>query len=184
MNQCLILIDIQNDYFPGGEMELFGAVEAAERAAAVLSAARNSKIPVIHVRHLSNRPDASFFIPGTVGSEIHERVTPLPGEDIIIKHFPNSFRETSLSDLLKTKGIERILVCGMMTHMCVDATVRAAVDLGYQCIVAADACATRDLVFNERTIPAPDVHAAFLAALTGLYAQVVPASSVIQELSK
>lgn len=184
MNQCLILIDIQNDYFPGGEMELYGVVEAAERAATVLHAARTVKIPVIHVRHLSTGPDASFFIPGTFGSEIHERVIPLPGEDIIIKHFPNSFRDTSLSDLLKTKGIERILVCGMMTHMCVDATVRAAVDLGYQCMIAADACATRDLVFNERTIPAPDVHASFLAALNGLYAQVVPASSMIQELSK
>lgn len=184
MNQCLILIDIQNDYFPGGMMELSGADEAAEHAAAVLQAARNTGVPVIHVRHLSTYPGASFFIPGTTGSEIHERVVPLSGEEIIIKHYPNSFRDTSLSDLLTSMGTERILVCGMMTHMCVDATVRAAADLGYQCILADDACATRNLVFQERTIQAPDVHAAFLAALSGLYAQVVPASSMIQELSK
>jgi nicotinamidase-related amidase len=66
----------------------------------------------------------------------------------------------------------------MMTSMCVDATVRAAFDLGFQTAVAHDACATCDLSFGERAVPAADVHAAFLAALADGYARVVPAAEL------
>lgn len=180
----LLIIDIQNDYFPGGAMELTGAEPAAEQAEMLLQAARKKMIPVIHVQHLSSRPDATFFLPGTPGAGIHARVFPHPEEPVIIKHFPNSFRSTDLQDVLSRSGIDHLLVCGMMTHMCVDATVRAAADLGYRCTLAADACATRDLTCDGAIIPAASVHGAFLAALSGLYAKILPAAEIARLLSE
>lgn len=183
MSSGLLLIDIQNDYFPGGRMELSGAHTAAENAKILLQTAREKGTPVIHVQHLSARPGADFFLPGTTGAGIHPMVFPLPGENIIIKHYPNSFRGTNLQEVLSGFGIDHLLICGMMTHMCVDATVRAATDLGYRCSLAADGCATRDLTWDKKTVPACDVHRAFLAALSGLYAEVLPAGSMLRELS-
>ncbi len=179
MSSALILIDIQNDYFPGGKMELSGSSEAGERAREVLSFHREKKIPVIHIRHLSLRPGATFFLPGTPGSEIHQCVAPLSGEAVVEKHFPNSFRETELGGILEKSGIKKLIVCGMMTHMCVDATIRAAFDAGYACTLVHDACATRDLSFGKTTVPAAHVHAAFLSALAGTYANVVGARELI-----
>ena len=170
---ALLLIDLQRDYFPGGRYPLAGADEAVARAARLLGAARGAGLPAVHVRHLSTRPDAAFFLPGTEGALFHPAVAPAPGETVVEKHFPNSFRETSLGAALPAPGAGRLVVAGMMTHMCVDATVRAAADLGYGVVLAADACATRELVWQERVVPAPDVQAAFLAALNGRYAEVL-----------
>ena len=170
---ALIIIDLQNDYFPGGTMELDGAEAAAQRAKRVLDKFREEQRPVIHVRHLSVRPGATFFIPGTKGAEIHEAVKPAAGETVVEKNFPNSFRNTSLKDILEKNAIENLVVAGMMTHMCVDATVRHAADAGYKITLLGDACATRQLNYSGEAVPAKQVHAAFLAALNGLYAKVV-----------
>ena len=86
--------------------------------------------------------------PGTEGVEIHESVAPLDGETVISKEHPNSFRDTVLEDELRKAGVDELVVCGMMTSMCVDATVRAAVDLGFDTTVAHDACATCELDFG------------------------------------
>ncbi|CAJ35744.1 cysteine hydrolase family protein [Methanocella arvoryzae] len=172
MRTALLLIDIQNDYFPGGKSELTGAVEASMNARRLLDAFRLNKQPVIHVQHMSTRPGASFFIPGTAGSEIHDNVKPAAGEITIVKHYPNSFRETTLLDKLKQLEIEQLVVCGMMTHMCVDSTVRAAYDYGFKCILASDACATKDLQFKDQIVDAIDVHNAFVSALSGMFAVV------------
>lgn len=179
MTTGLILIDIQNDYFPGGNMPLVHAEQAGDNARLLLKAARKTGTPVIHVQHLSTRSNATFFLPGTKGAEIYSGVCPQPGEEIIQKNYPNSFRNTNLQQVLMKNGIDHLVVCGMMTHLCVDATVRAGVDLGYRCTLAADACATRDLVWDGRKIPAKDVHGAFLAALSGLYAEILNAKSIL-----
>jgi nicotinamidase-related amidase len=171
--QALLVIDIQNDYFPGGAMELEGADAAGAKAGAALKSFRDKQLPVIHVRHLSVRPGATFFLPGTRGAEIHESVRPAAGETVIEKNFPNSFRNTKLEQLLKDSGVKDLVVAGMMTHMCVDASVRHAADLGYKITLLADACATRAQSFGGETVPARQVHAAFLAALNGFYAKVV-----------
>jgi nicotinamidase-related amidase len=175
---ALVLVDIQNDYFPGGAMELCGADAAGERAAAVLDRFRTAGAPVVHVRHESARPGATFFLPGTPGADIRACVAPRAGEAVLTKAYPNSFRETPLAAQLAAVGAKRLVVCGMMTHMCVDATVRAAFDLGYAVTVAGDACASRDLVYEGRAVAAADVHAAFLAALAAVYATVVAADAV------
>src|SRR5688500_1769619 len=170
---ALVVIDIQNDYFPGGSMELEGAEAAASHASSVLRSYRDKNLPVIHVRHLSVRPGATFFIPGTRGADIHESVRPLAGETVVQKNFPNSFRATGLQDLLEKQGIKNLVVAGMMTHMCVDASVRHAADLGYKVTLLADACATRAQSYAGEKVPARQVHTAFLAALNGFYAKVI-----------
>jgi nicotinamidase-related amidase len=170
----LLLIDLQNDYFPGGRAELAAPEAAVEQAAGLLAAFRAQALPVIHVQHVSIRPGATFFLPDTDGVRIHERVAPAPGEIVIEKHFPNAFRETTLREILDGYGSRELVVAGMMTHLCVDSTLRAAFDLGYTCTLAHDACATKDLRFGETVIPAGQVQASFLAAL-GMFARIVPA---------
>jgi nicotinamidase-related amidase len=167
------LIDIQNDYFPDGKMELSGSTEAGRHAGEILSFFRENQMPVVHIQHLSTRPGSTFFLPGTPGAEIHECVKPLANETVIVKNYPNSFRETRLGEFLKQQNIDHLIVAGMMTHMCVDATVRAAADYGFACTLIHNACATRALSFENETVPAEHVHASFLAALNGLYAKVI-----------
>jgi nicotinamidase-related amidase len=170
---ALVVIDIQNDYFPGGAMELEGAEAAGAKAAMAIGNFREKNLPVIHVRHLSVRPGATFFVPGTRGAEINAAAKPEAGEPVIEKNFPNSFRGTALEKHLKDLGVKNLVVAGMMTHMCVDASVRQAADLGYKVTLLGDACATRAQSYGGETVPARQVHAAFLAALNGFYAKVV-----------
>lgn len=174
----LVLIDIQNDYFPGGSMELAGAEAAGQAAAGLLARYRAASLPVIHVRHENLRPGATFFLPGTSGAALHPCVSPLPGEVVVLKHFPSSFRDTDLLERLRGLSATRLTVCGMMTHMCVDTTVRAAFDLGFSVRLAADACATRELSFAGRTVAAADVQTAYLAALGAVFALVAPAAEL------
>ena len=170
--QALIIIDIQNDYFPGGKMELCGSEAAANNAALLLKAFRKAGKPVFHVQHISLAPTATFFLPGTTGALIHGSVAPLSGEAVVEKHFPNSFRDTTLLGLLQAQNITDIAIAGMMTHMCVDTTTRAAFDLGFTCHLAHDACATRDLAHDGKTVCAADVQTAYMAALGQVFAQV------------
>jgi nicotinamidase-related amidase len=104
------------------------------------------------------------------------------GEPIVYKHEPNSFLNTNLLELLKSWEIDRVIITGMMTHMCVDATARAASDLGFQVIVAEDACATLDLKYGETVIPAEHVQKAFLAALKS-YGKVLKSEEILALLA-
>lgn len=183
MKTCLILVDIQNDYFLGGSMELVGMENAAANAQLLLRTARAAGMPVIHVQHIAAHQSATFFIPGTDGANINPIVAPLADEPVVVKHFPNSFRDTNLLELLRKGEIDSLVVCGAMSQMCIDATVRAAFDLGFGCSVAADACATRDLLFGGETIRAADVHGAFMAALAAVYAKVATTGEFISSLS-
>jgi nicotinamidase-related amidase len=182
MNSALLVIDIQNDYFPGGKMEVEGSTEASLRAKDLLKLFRERTLPIIHVQHVSTRPGAGFLVAGTPGVAIHDNVAPLQGEIVIQKNFPNSFRNTPLLERLRNEGISHVVIIGMMTHMCVDATTRAAFDHGLQCTVVSDACATRTLNFGGKVVPAEHVHAAFLAALSGVYAKVVSTDELISSL--
>ena len=174
MSTALIIVDIQNDYFPNGKMELNKPIKAATNAAKVLDWFRqNNKNNIFHVQHIASSPEIGFFLPDTVGAEIHETVLPLVHETIIVKNFPNSFLKTDLESKLRENGVTKVVVVGMMTHMCIDATVRAAVDLGFETTLIEDACASRDLSYQGRVVPAEQVHYAFVGALEGMYAQVI-----------
>lgn len=182
MKTALLLIDIQNDYFPGGKNPLANPLEAAKKAYELLQCFREHGGHHVHIQHISLKPDAAFFVKGDSGSDIHDSVAHFEGEPIVYKHFPNSFRETKLLEMLQEWGIERVVIAGMMTHMCVDATARAAADFGFQVMIAEDACATRDLVYGETTIPAELVHKSFLAALKS-YGRVMKAEEIIAHLA-
>jgi len=173
MKTALIIVDVQNDYFAGGAMELAGMDAAAQNCRQLLDSFRNAQRPIFHIQHLSTRPGATFFVADTPGCDIHASMQPQAGEAHIVKHFPSAFRDTDLQALLRFEGIGELVICGAMTHMCIDTTVRAAFDLGYQCQVIADACATRDLEFNGRQVAAADVQAAFMAALSVPFARVL-----------
>lgn len=182
MSTALIIVDIQNDYFPKGNMELNNPEKAAANAAKVLEWFRkNNKENIFHVQHIAADPALGFFISDTLGAEIHETVQPLENESIIIKHFPNSFLKTELASKLKEKGITKVVVVGMMTHMCIDATVRAAVDLGFETTLIEDACATRDLSYEGKVVPAEQVHYAFVSALNGMYCAVESTEDFLQK---
>lgn len=172
MRKALLLIDLQNDYFPGGKMTLDGANEAVQNARLLLNRFRKEFWPVFHIRHVAMKPDATFFLPGTAGSRIHPNVSPLAGEDVIIKNYPNAFRDSVLPNLLKKLDIQELVICGMMTHMCIDATTRAAKDSGYICTVIGNACATKELELNGEVISSKNVHLGFLAGLAAYYANV------------
>jgi nicotinamidase-related amidase len=172
MKTALLIIDIQNDYFDKGTNPLIGSDKASENARLILDRFREESLPVIHIQHIATRPSATFFLKGTKGAEIHDNVKPLGKEKLIIKHSPNSFQGTELLEYLKSKNITDLVICGMMTHMCVDATVRAAKDFGFNIILIGDACATKDLEINGQTVKAEEVQKSFLAALNYVYATV------------
>jgi nicotinamidase-related amidase len=177
--RALVLIDIQNDYFPGGKWALSGIESAADNAARVLAAARARGDVVVHVRHEFPTADAPFFAPGSEGAKIHPTVRAADGEPVVLKHHVNAFRETDLKAILDRHGVEEVVICGAMSHMCVDAGARAASDLGYKCVVVHDACATRDQEFEGTVVPAAQVHAAFMAALKFGYATSVTADEYL-----
>jgi nicotinamidase-related amidase len=179
VTRLLLLIDIQRDYFPGGRNPLVGADAAADAAAGLLAAFRAAGERVLHVQHVWDAPDAAFFAPGTAGVEFDPRVAPRGDEDVIVKHEPNAFLGTGLEALLRAADPAEVVVAGMMSSMCVDATVRAASDLGFRVTVAQDACAAPDLTFGGRTVPGADVHLAFMAALDGTYAHVADVDEVV-----
>jgi nicotinamidase-related amidase len=183
MTTALILIDIQNDYFPGGKGELVNPIAAADQANRLLDFFRQRKWPTVHIQHVATRPGATTFLPDTEGVKFHDSIAPREGETIIVKHFPNSFRDTNLQEYLKELGVERLVICGMMTHMCVEACTRAAADLGYQVMLAADACTTRSLAYDNVKVPAEHVHAAALAALKS-YAQVMKTEEILKLLEE
>lgn len=177
MSRALLIVDIQNDYFPGGAFPLVGPEAAAAGAASVLEAFRAGGETVVHLQHVGT-PDAPFFKPGTEGAEIHASVAPAEGEAVLVKGEPNGFLGTGLEGVLRDGGVDELVVAGMMSSMCVDATVRAAADLGFGVSVIHDACAAPDLQFGGRTIDGASVHGAFMAALGSAYATLVDAASL------
>jgi nicotinamidase-related amidase len=148
--KALVVIDMQNDYFPGGRFPLWGARRAGKQVAALLAEYRAAGIPIFHVRHVMGAERASdpnsFFIEGTKGADIHPLAQPLPSEPVLTKKVPNSFTGTGLNDLLREKGVTELHIAGAMTNMCVDTTVRAAFDLGYRTILHERACAARGVL--------------------------------------
>ena len=178
---ALLLIDIQNDYFPsfdGSKMPLPEMNSASKKAANLLATARDTGMKVIHVKHVMASDTAPFFHPGTEGAELHGSVAPRAAETVVEKTRPNSFVGTKLEQLLKEEQIEHLIICGAMSQMCVDATVRAGVDLGYEVTIAHDACAAANVIHNDVSVSSTLVHAAIMAPLAASYAKVRPASEI------
>lgn len=181
MNTALLMLELQNDYFQNGRIPLDKSLEACMKAENVLHTFRENKLPIVHIQHISTQPDSSYFLPCTKGSDFYANVQPLKTECIIKKHYQNSFKDTMLLNHLLKNKVRHLVVCGMLTHGAIDATVRAAYDLGFRCTVLHDACTARQLEYNHTTIPAHSVHLAFLAALNGIYANVMAVDDFLQK---
>ncbi|MBK8164477.1 MAG: cysteine hydrolase [bacterium] len=159
---ALVIIDIQDFYFPGGALPLVAPEAAGANAAKLLAQARAHGKAVIHVGHNAK-----------AGRAFHADVQPRDGELVVMKDDVNAFLKTNLQTILQSGGFRRLVVCGMQTHMCVEAATRAAADFGYEVLLAGDACATRDLQHGDVTVPAAQVHATTLATLDRTYGKVV-----------
>jgi len=167
---ALLIIDVQEFYFPGGALPLHEPEKAAANIENILVRFRAEKMPVVHIRHNVKK-----------GGEIIGILKPVPGEKVISKDHANSFRDTELLKYLKGRNIGTLVITGMQTHMCVEAATRAAADQGFNCIVISDACTTRDLKFNSRTVSAADVHSSTLSSLSRTYARITDTESWLKE---
>ncbi len=179
MKTALILIDIQNDYFPGGKIELPGMDAASQNAAKLLAVFRQNSYPIFYIQHIQKDPRVPIFVAGTSGVEIHKSVQPQESDKVIQKNFPNSFYQTNLLCNLRDSGVGRLVICGAMSNMCIDATARAAIELGFHCVVVHDACAANILEFYGRAISAEEVHGSFMAALTLAGVKVMSTSEAL-----
>jgi len=182
MKTALLVIDIQNDHFPGGKLPLVNPLEAAQKAYMLLQCFREQGGKHVHIQHISKNPDAGYFISGDRGTDIHDSAAHFEGEPIVYKHEPNAFLNTELLELLRSWQIERLVICGMMTHLDVNATVRAAADLDFQIIIAEDACATLDLQEGDSIIPAQQVQKTSLDALKP-YGRVMKSEEILALLA-
>jgi len=153
---ALLIIDIQEFYFPVVFAGLVDAEQASLQAKEALKIFRENNQLVVHVRHKSDK-----------GFEIHKNVEPLSTEKIITKEEVNSFQNTDLLEYLKNNNINRLVIIGMQTQMCVEAGIRAAYDFGFENIVIQDACATKDLKFEDKIVLAKDVQTSTLATIVG-----------------
>jgi nicotinamidase-related amidase len=180
-NTALIIVDLQNDYFQGGKWQLEGTEEATKNAVKLLEKFRSNNLPIVHIRHEFPTSDAPFFAPNSEGVKVHPSVKELDNEPVVVKHQINSFRETNLKETLEGLAVDSVVICGAMSHMCIDAVTRAANDFGYNCAVAHDACATLALEFNGVTVPASQVHAAFMSALDFAYANVLSTEEILAQ---
>ena len=172
MKNALIVVDMQNDYYIGGKNELTGIKEALGNIVKLVNKAHKAEDEVIFIQHIAPK-DAPFFAKGSDGTSLHKDLPIQSQDSIIVKHYPNSFRETNLHQLLQSKNITNLTICGAMTHMCIDTTVRAAFDLGYKITLVSNACATKDLSYKSEIIEAKYTQASFLAALDGTFCEVV-----------
>jgi nicotinamidase-related amidase len=159
---ALLIIDVQDFYFPGGSVPLVNPEPASFNAQKILKKFRKKNLIVIHVRHNAKS-----------GAGIHANVKPVNGEKVISKDYANSFKDTDLLEYLNEHQVKRLVIVGMQTHMCVEAATRAASDLGFECILVHDACATRALKFKDNVISAEDVHYSTLSSLSRTYAKVI-----------
>jgi nicotinamidase-related amidase len=175
LKTALLIVDIQNFYFPGDDKPgLVNAEGASLKAKELLQIFRDKNQLVVHVRHKSNNR-----------GEIHKNVEPVSNEKIITKEEVNCFLKTDLLVYLRSNNINRLIIIGMQTQMCLEAAVRAGHDFGFECIVVQDACATRDVKFGEKTVKADEVQTCILATITdGGYGKVVDLDEVKNNTDK
>ena len=172
MNKALLIIDVQNDYFSNGKCELHQPESALVAIKRLLFYFREQHLPVFYIQHIADQ-NASFFVENTQGVKLHPDLVPLDTEKVIVKHYPDSFLKTALQNELNKADISELVICGMMSHMCIDTTVRTASSLGYTITLISDACATKDLTWKNEVIPAKVVQNVYMASLNQKFASVL-----------
>lgn len=174
----LSLSKVENyDSFP---FAFYQIVNLFQWAGIIFSYFHDNGLSVFLIQHISSK-DGKFFVPGTEGIKIHESLCGNSKDLVITKKYPNSFFKTDLKSELDKRNIDELFICGMMTHMCVDTTVRAAFDYGYKVTLFSDACATRDLSICEKVIDASYVQDTYMASLSGMFAKVVTTDNILKK---
>ena len=176
---ALVLVDFQEELFTG-RLRLPDGRDALRHAEQLLAWARRSHIAVVHVRNLT-RPGSPLFAPDSPTSRIVAALAPRPDELVITKPTGGAFTRTDLDATLRARGIDTLVVAGLMTHLAVAMTAQDAAVLGYAVLVAGDATATRDLPGARRSPPIPHqlVHRAALAAIADRFADVLPTREIV-----
>jgi nicotinamidase-related amidase len=174
---AVVVIDAQNEYITG-RLPLAGVNAALARLAELLAAARAAGAPIIHIAQ-KGRP-GGLFDPDSPNFQFAAQAAPRAGEAVVEKPLPNAFAKTDLDARLQAIGKKTLVIAGFMTHMCVSATARSALDHGYTVTVASDAVATRDLPdpLGGPDLPAAQIHRAALAELADRFATVAPVVAI------
>lgn len=165
MQQGLLVIDVQNDYFAGGKMELALPNAALEKINQLEDYFLKQKLPIIYIQHIKHQKPADFFEAGSIGAELHPRLKTQANSIVIEKHFPDSFYQTDLETIVKQQGVEQLVICGMMTHMCITETTKAAQERELHPILISDATATKSLMIDGEYKAAEKVQKDSLAKL-------------------
>jgi nicotinamidase-related amidase len=178
-NTALVLIDFQKaiDHPSWGERN---NLQAEENVGRLLAHWRRTSRPIVHVRHVSRFP-ASTYRDGQPGVEFKDVAIPAAGEPVLTKQSASAFIGTALEGLLHDNGIEDVVIAGVITNNCVEATARMAGDLGFRTTVVSDATFTfgrQD--FDGRFRTADEVHAMSLANLDGEYASIRTTGEVLK----
>ena len=173
---ALVIIDIQNNYFEGGKIELYKPTDAAQKAHKILKFFRKENLPIFHVKHMFNIEGNAETVEEL--REIHKSVEPIECEKVIVKRKPSSFLGTDLQLNLKDANVSKLIICG---NMCIDTTVRAAQDYGYEVVLLEDACTTKDLQTKHGVVSATVVHDVFMSALSDMFAKIMTVEEFINE---
>lgn len=171
---ALVLVDFQEEFFHG-RLPLPDGPAALRAAARLVRWARAARVRVVHVRNVVARADSLLFAPGSLGSQPVPELAEAPGELIVIKTLAGAFSRTDLDAQLRSRGIDTLIVAGLMTHLAVATTVSDGMVLGYRVLVAADATATRALpgAGGLAAVDAQTLQRAALAALADRAADVL-----------
>ena len=152
MSKALLVIDLQNDYFPGGKFPLWNTEAVLQNIERAIERANARGIPVIHIQHIANSKlgISPFFNEGTAGAEIHPRIlAAAPNAPIVVKEFADSFEKTTLEETLARLGVDELLVCGMMTQNCVTHTAISKAAEKYSVAILVDCCTTVDEMIHN-----------------------------------
>ena len=152
MNSALLVIDLQNDYFPEGKFPLWNTAATLQNIEDTIAKANAKAIPVIIIQHIANssRGIAPFFNAGTPGAEIHHRIlAAAPQAPIIVKEFADGFLKTTLDETLSGLGVTDLLICGMMTQNCVTHTAISKSAEKYAVAILADCCTTVSEILHK-----------------------------------
>lgn len=145
MKKALLLIDLQNDYLPGGKFPLWHTEATLENCIAAIEKAQTSGVAIIHIQHIADPAQglAPFFNKGSNGAAIDPDIlSAAPDAPIVIKHYADSFHQTELEKVLAELGINELLVCGMMTQNCVTHTAISKAAEKYKVSILTDCCTT------------------------------------------
>jgi nicotinamidase-related amidase len=149
MAKALLVIDVQNDYFPGGKFPLWNTEVVLQNIELAIVRASASGVPVVHVRHVA--PSAApFFHEGTTGADTHPRIlAAAPTAPVVVKAFADGFEKTNLEETLAKLGVTELLVCGMMTQNCVTHTAISRAAEKYAVTVLPDCCTTVSEILHQ-----------------------------------